>query len=151
MPERNVPEALGVYRNIEQIPTEYRLESYQNLFAEEDLWAVFTAERAALNGELSKERMRAYEYVGKEWKRHMEGYGCHHALVNPTQVEEFISGLLSERTVATVYETYFVQLLLFYEWLWYHPGYPHPYSPVLLAVLDGDACSECWQYRVDLR
>lgn len=155
--KRDVEYWLGVYKSIEEIPTRYRLESFESQFREQDTWDTYLETRDDLK-ESTKEN--SWYPCGDRFKRFMrEEVGRHHALAHPDDIEAYLQHIkhggysikVVERSDNTVYYQHLSPLKTFFNWLVHHVDYPHVYNPVLMAAHSEGITRELWYWQTDYK
>ena len=138
---------LGVYKTLEDVPPWDRLEdrSPQEL-PHDDPFTAFIEHRDDQIGWNSWDK---YLRARDKWQEFMGDRGRHYALADPQHVEDYIDqlrhgGPRDGRTWRTVYANYMAPLNGFFEWMMYHPDYPHVYSPVYMAAAQDGMAREAW-------
>lgn len=81
----------------------------------------------------------------------MRQQGRHHALAKPEHVDEWCQNLQEDRTRQTCYQSYYIRIYHFYDYLKESCRHPHLYNPLLLAAIEYDTTRDLWMYRVDSR
>lgn len=144
---------LGIYKSFSEVPTEHRLSAVERQLEERAIWGEFIQDRQSqLEEGLSDKRRVKYDRCEQRWIEYIEDeMGRHHATADPRHIENWLGQLLDSRTIGTVYDEYFSTIYLFYAWLWYHTEYPHKYSPVVMAAVEGGTTRRCWEYKIELR
>lgn len=137
---------MGVYKRIEDVPTQHRLERYTERYENRDVWAEFCEEYEYDNGS-SEHFKEAVDRAGDHWQTHMSGRGRHHALATPDDVESWCRVLIDEKSLSTAYN-YWVRVKRFYDWLKWHVDHPHVYDPVLMAVVTGEVADQIWEQKL---
>jgi hypothetical protein len=137
---------MGVYKGIADVPPHLRLDQQDSISWGDDLWATFVETRSG-NFD-SKHYLRTFDKTERSWKEHMRDRGRHFACCRPTDVDCWVSDLLDNRTVGTVYSEYWVRLEEFYTWLMNHTEFPHVYNPVLMAAAQYQAAGRIWEYKI---
>ena len=106
---RDVEYWLGVYKSREEVPTRYRLNTFESQFQEEDTWDAYLE----THGDLAKSTKENSWYpCGDRFKKYMEEeVGRHHALPYPDDIESYLQHIkeggysikVTERSDNTVY------------------------------------------------
>lgn len=138
-------ERMGVYTQLEDVPQEYRLDQYADLYAGIDTWQDYTESRPAAFD--STHYQNTLLKAGNSWKAHMQCQERHHALARPADVEDWVQSLANTRTHRTVYSEYWIRVEEFYTWLQFHTDHPHLYHPPLMAVVDGGLAGQLWRLK----
>jgi hypothetical protein len=139
---------MGVYKRLEDVPTEQRLEQYADCYEGRDIWNDWAEQATASNGE----RYEMYvERTERSWKSHMTERGRHHALARPADVEAWSESILDRCKPLSAYQIYFTKLEAFYTWLQFHTGHPHLYHPVWMAAANFDATATIWDAKIARR
>jgi len=133
-----------------EIPSRYRLETFENEYQEKDIWGTYV-EDVVLEQHDSERMQRTLRLSGEAWMEHMQGRGRHYATGSPLDVNEWCNSLLEEKARRTCYDYYFVRIYDFYEYLKYSVSHPHLYNPFLIAATQYDAARYIWMHRVDER
>lgn len=146
---------MGVYKDIDSVPTKYRLQNHEPAYTGRDVWADYFEEKTAVfNGKSTRDR---YEKAGRYLQNFMREAGRHHALAAPEHIERYLTGLRDgdigrrnqSRKLQTVYFEYFQPLEGFYTWLQWHTDHPHVYHPVLMAVVAGGFTRKVWDRKLE--
>ncbi|WP_147441083.1 hypothetical protein [Halorubrum sp. Atlit-26R] len=146
---------MGVYKDIDSVPTKYRLQNHEPAYTGRDVWADYFEEKTAVfNAKSTRDR---YEKAGRYLQNFMREAGRHHALAAPEHIERYLTGLRDgdigrrnqSRKLQTVYFEYFQPLEGFYTWLQWHTEHPHVYHPVLMAVVEGGFTREVWDRKLE--
>jgi len=140
---------MGVYKRIEQVPDERRLNSFAGSYKDRDMWAEFLDVDRPHRYQNWDHYKTKLERAGRRWKDHMDEQGRHHALAQPDDVEAWSQSLLDELTEGTAYR-HWCQVEKFYTWLQYHIDHPHTYQPVWMAVAEHDdgAAGRLWNRKL---
>ena len=138
---------IGVYKQLDDVPPERRLEKFQNQYEGRGAYETFLTESLfeTYDSDRTKEK---YRLAGRRWKEHVEARGRHHALARPVDVETWIGDLLDRVSLNTAYNIYWVKLERFYEWLQRHPEHPHCYHPVLMAAANFEHAGIVWEEKI---
>lgn len=142
----NPDDRMGVYKRIEDVPTQHRLERYTEMYESRDVWTEFCEEYEYNHGS-SEYFEQAVDRAGDHWQTHMSGRGRHHALATPGDVEAWCGVLIDEKSLSTAYN-YWVRIKRFYDWLQWHVDHPHVYNPVLMGVVTGEAAGQIWEQKL---
>jgi len=154
---RDVEYWLGVYKSIEEVPTRYRLETFESQFRDQDTWSDYLATRDDLAESTKK---NSWYPCGDRFKRFMrEEVGRHHALARPDDIDAYLQHIrdggysikVTERSHNTVYYQHLSPLKTFFRWLVHHADYPHVYNPVLMAAHSGDITRKLWYWQTDYK
>ncbi|MFC7047351.1 hypothetical protein ACFQH6_19775 [Halobacteriaceae archaeon GCM10025711] len=137
---------MGVYKQLESVPEEYRLRQYASEYEGRDVWAEYAETRS--DEYESSHYWASVRKAGESWKAHVEGRGRHHALARPGDVETWCAGLAETRTLRTVYTEYWVRLEEFYSWLQFHTDHPHVYQPVIMAAAEYPTAAAIWEQKI---
>lgn len=138
---------MGVYKGLDGVPHESRLEQFRERYRDRDTYGTFLTDY--LLEKYSSDRTREkYELAGRRWKAHIEQRGRHHALARPLDVETWIADLLDRVSLNTAYNTYWVKVERFYWWLQRHVDHPHSYHPVLMAAANLDCAGRVWEKKI---
>lgn len=137
---------MGIYKQINDVPARYRLANFATEYNGRDTWGEYVADRHTNQSEYVDKLLRRFE---RRWKAHMADQGRHHALATPADVEAFCADLVEQNTLSTAYETYWLRLEAFYQWLQTHPDHPHVYHPVLMAAAAHPNAATLWEYRIE--
>lgn len=122
---------MGVYKTLEQVPDERRLQRFNSSYANRNVWAEY------VNAEdPSESKERRLGRCGHHFKDYMAECGRHHALAVPEDIEMWSESLLDEFAKSTAYSHYWNYVKGFYSWLYWHVEHPHVYNPVLMAILE---------------
>lgn len=136
---------MGLYKQLEDVPIEYRLYQYVDGYDGCDVWGNWAAQAVADRAE----RYAVYvERTERSWKSHMTERGRHHALARPTDVEVWANLILDRCKPLSAYQIYFTKLEAFYTWLLYHTAHPHVYHPVWMAAATYDATATIWDAKI---
>lgn len=138
---------MGVYTRLEDVPEQYRLDTYRAQYHGRDIWQAYIDSRPETFD--STHYQNSLTKAGRSWKDHISAYGRHHALARPADVESWVTGLCDGRTLRTVYKEYWVRLEEFYTWLQFHTEHPHVYHPPLMAVVAGGMAEQLWSLKFD--
>lgn len=142
----------GAFHRYEEIPERYRLETFAQQYRGEETWQEYRDEVLFPKHDYSRTIKRTARTGGNSWLEHMEERDRHHALAKPSDVEEWSEELLNgDRTRRYCYETYFVRIYQFYDYLKESYRHPHLYNPLLLAAIEYETTRHLWMYRVDSR
>lgn len=146
----DLTDRLGVYKQISDVPEHHRLEHYEAIYEDRDVWAEYVEETALYEQYESERFEQDTERAAHSWKTHVESQGRHHALARPEDVNTWCSELLRSRVVNTVYNLYWTRIAAFYEWLLWHTDHPHVYDPFLMAAIEYSAgpAGEVWRVKV---
>lgn len=136
---------MGVYKRLDDVPDRYRLANFAAEYDSRDTWAAYVVDRYVDQSEYLDRMLQRFE---RRWKAHMAGIGRHHALATPGDIEAFCTDLVERNTLSTAYETYWLRLEDFYQWLQAHPDHPHVYQPVLMAAAAYPNAATLWKYRI---
>ncbi|MFA1612460.1 hypothetical protein [Halobellus rubicundus] len=139
-------EYLGIYKSIDDVPDMYSLSRLSVGYSDQDLWAEFIESRSHLSEATIK---YTYGRLERLWKPFCEKRGINPAFPDPDDVEDFFAQQLAERSIQTVYDSRFVPLFKFFEWLLHHTEYPHRYNPVVMAAVSGEAGFRLWEKRLE--
>lgn len=143
---------VGAFRQYEDVPSRYCLETYAQQYRDEDTWQRYRDEILLPNHDYSKTIKRTARTGGNSWLDHMDERDRHHALATPADVEAWSQKLLNgDRTRRYCYETYFVRIYQFYDYLKTSYQHPYLYNPLLLAAINYEATRNLWMYRIDTR
>lgn len=134
-----------MYKSFDEIPVEYRLESFSAGFQDRDVWSEWDDVHSDSEWKRAESRR-----VKSRWNAHVEGVGRHYALARPYDVESFVAGLLEEIQLERAYKPYWLFLKRIYHWLMWNTEYPHRYNPVLMASANYPACRQVWDYVMSL-
>lgn len=136
---------MGVYHELADVPDRYRLTQFSDAYTDRDVFQEFLDQEVlpSINTDWARNGVRRQE---RRWKEFMTGRR-HHALATPEDVEEYAVYLLDQNAVKTA-SRYWTRVESFYRWLMWHTGYPHVYSPPLMAAQDG-AAAEIWRFTKD--
>ena len=145
---RNPTDRLGVYKSFEDLPEDYRLESYDEAYHHRDVWGEFLIE-IFFPVHNSYQTQQEARRVGRKWRAVIDEQGRHHALARPADVELFCARVLDEVEPRTAYKAYWGKLEQFYEWLCWHTDHPHRYNPVLMAANEHERAREIWNTKVE--
>ena len=145
---------VGVYKRLEDVPDRYRLQNHQTAYESRDVWEDFFEEKTEAFD--TKSTRNRYEKAGRYLKNFLSDTGCHHALLTPDYVEDFLIALRDgnvgrhshTRNIQTVYFEYFQPVEAFYTWLEWHTEYPHVYHPVRMAAIEGGYTREVWNRKL---
>jgi hypothetical protein len=138
---------LGVFKHYADVPPAYRLDQYEAAYADRNVWQSFLTEYLFERYNSARFKTDA-QRVEREWKRHMNDCGRHYALARPTDVESWCERLCESYSLKTAYNSYWVRIERFYEWLLWHRAYPHTYQPVVMAALEGPAAQRIWREKM---
>jgi len=138
---------MGVYKRLEDVPTERRFEQFHDEYEGEDTYETFLTEYLfeKYNSDRTKEK---YRLAGRRWKDHVEKRGRHHALAHPVDVDSWMADLLDQVSLNTAYNVYWVKIERFYRWLQNHPDHPHLYHPVLMAAANFEHPGTVWEEKI---
>lgn len=136
---------MGPFKRLEDVPPEFRLENREQQFEDEDIWSRYYEVKYSDMSESTQDKAR---WFAKTWKEHMAERGRHHAFARPEDIEAYLTNFSADRTMTTMYESYFAVLHSFYDWLWTHTDYPHAYNPVMMAAVEGGVAREIFDYRI---
>lgn len=138
---------MGVYKELADVPDRYRLTQFSAAFDGRDVWQEYYDQK--LSNELSSDSSeRRYRLTSESWNEHMDEQGRHHALAKPADVDSWVEVLLDEYTIKTATGNYWRKLNGFYEWLMWHPEYPHVYNPVWMAAAKDGATRKVWNEQM---
>ena len=151
----NAGNRMGIYKIIDSVPDRYRLQNYSSGYTGTDVWNDYFVEKIEKFD--TRSTHDRYEKAGRYFKSFMQEVGRHHALADPSHIEEFLISLRDgdigryngTRTLQTVYFEYFQPIEEFYSWLQWHTDHPHVYHPVLMAVVDGGFANEVWKQKLE--
>lgn len=146
----NPAKRMGVFKQLENVPSRYRLNTYSASYEGRDVWSEFMDERGEdFPSENTKYKVNR---AGERWGDFMESRSNHYALPVPEDVEDYFDYLLTERDlkVSTTYRQYGDYLERFFSWLLYHTEHPHVYNPVLMSVVENPngASGEVWDEKI---
>lgn len=139
----DVAARMGVYKTFEDVPTRYRLETFEDYYADRSPWVEWFEQ--ATDSEWSRTQ---YDRAGRHWCKHMHGQGRHYALARPTDAALWAEDLLENRAPRTAKE-YWNPIEQFYKWFMWHTDHPHRYHPLLMAFneCETDALTEIWNAK----
>jgi hypothetical protein len=140
-------ERMGVYTRLEDVPEQYRLDTYVARYQGRDIWQDYIDSRPTTFD--SSHYQNSLRKAGRSWDDHTSARGRHHALAHPADVESWVAGLRESRTLRTVYTEYWVRLEEFYSWLQFHTDHPHVYHPPLMAAVEGGVAGRLWRQKFD--
>lgn len=141
---------LGVYKQLEEVPSRYRLTQHAAAYRDKDTWETFLKDH--LFPQYSSDRYQQdTRRAGQLWKEHMVDRGRHHALATPADVDKWCKSLLNKRNVRTTYNHYWVRLERFYDWLLTRTDHPHVYHPFLMAAAKYETAGRIWEAKVRSR
>jgi hypothetical protein len=138
---------MGVYTRLEDVPAQYRLDTYAAEYHGRDVWQEYIDSRPATFD--STHYRNSLTKAGSSWVDHVSARDRHHALAHPADVESWVLGLRADRTLQTVYKEYWVRLEEFYSWLQFHTDHPHVYHPPLMAAVRDGVAGQLWQQKFD--
>jgi len=139
---------MGIYKRVQDVPTERRLEQYADRYENNDVWNDWAEKATASNGERYEIYVKRTE---RSWKSHMTERGRHHALARPSDVEVWAETVLDRCKPLSAYQIYFTKLEAFYTWLQFHTDHPHLYHPVWMAADEFDATAAIWDAKMARR
>ncbi len=140
---------MGVYKRLEDIPDHHRLDQYEALFENQDVWSDYVDSQS--NAFDSDHYHATFRKAGQSWKNHLNERGRHHALATPHDVETWVRSLAETRLLRTVRTEYWVRVEEFYSWLQFHTEYPHVYHPVLMAAGQYETARAVWMTKFEDR
>lgn len=141
---------MGVYKQLEAVPTEHRLSNYSDRYDGWDVWSEYLVTELLPTHNSYRVKQTA-RLAARRWKEHMCERGRHHALATPADVETWCFSLLESVTVQTAYKTYWTKFERFYEWLRWHTDHSHLYNPFLMAAAHREAAGRIWNVKMELR
>jgi hypothetical protein len=133
---------MGIYKQLNDVPSRSRLERFSSTFETRDVWDEFVNSR---NPNFDSNAYRAtLRKAGSAFTSYIESRGRHHACARPVDVEAWLAELTETRTLNTVYSEYWIRVEEFFTWLQRHPGYPHVYHPVWMAAASYPTAQALW-------
>lgn len=146
----NPAKRMGVFKQLEEVPTRYKLNTFSESYGGRDVWTEFMEERGEdFPSENTKYKVNR---AGERWEDFMESRSSHYALPVPDDVEAYFDYLLTvgDMKVSTTYRQYGDYLERFFDWLLYHTEHPHVYNPVLMSVVENPngASGEVWDEKI---
>jgi hypothetical protein len=150
---RTPEEHTGVFTRYDDIPARYRLETFADAYADDDttIYRYFETVHLPQYEPVSESHRERVHRACQQWIEHMDSRGRHHALATPTDVNTWCETLMTNRTVATCYKSYYSRIYAFYEYLQRSYRHPHLYNPLLLAAVDHEPTRSIWMERVNDR
>ena len=142
---------LGVFKTLNEVPPHRRLDVFADEYADEDTYGDYCEDALfpEYDSKGTRERARAAD---NRWRDHMNAAGRHHALADPAHVETWATGLLDDMAPRSAYETHWVRIEGFYDWLCNRTDHPHSYSPVLMAAaVPSSAARAVWDIKLGRR
>lgn len=140
----------GALQHLEEIPSRYRLETYESEYRGEDVWDDYV-HQVVLQEHDSERMRRTLRLAGDSWLEHMHDRGRHHALASPDDANAWCEDLIEEKARRTCYDYYFIRIYDFYDYLRSSSQHPHLYNPLVLAATRYDTVRHIWMHRIDER
>lgn len=136
----NYPSA---YKSFSDIPTDFRLESYEYTFEGENLLDEYISSEFHNEG-YHEDYVKRIKHAMESWRKICNKRGCHPALASPNVVKVWCTKLLQERSKLTIKYNYMVIINNFYRYMMWHVDFPHTYNPVQFAVREYTIVSKVW-------
>lgn len=146
---KNPTQWMGVYKELNDVPSERRLSQYADWYENRDVWSEW-AEIATEQHQSDRYSMYT-DRAGRSWKDHMAERGRHHALARPDDIEAWCEKILDRCTPLSAYQIYFTRIEPFYTWLQQHRDHPHCYHPVWMAAANEGATATIWESKMEGR
>jgi len=140
-------ERAGVYKQIDDVPTRYRLYQHAAAYDGRDVWKEYLTDYFFENFDSDYTR-EVTRRAGDDWKDHMADRGRHHALATPEDVETWCVALLERMQVGSAYRNYWPKLERFYTWLQTHTEHPHVYHPIRMAAAEYPNAGDIWKKKI---
>lgn len=138
---------MGVFKEIDEVPTRYRFHQFSNRYDGQDVWEEYLEYYLSTRGDSSSKRNRADRAI-RRWKSLMNDVDRHYALAHPRDIEKFSTVLLREYEPNYGYDCYWSQIERLYTWLLWHRDHPHRYHPFWMAAAKFEASSEMWNVKM---
>lgn len=137
------PDYPSVYDSVGDIPDHLRLRTYEDEYADIDLWDEFFEDQYAGRG-FSEAHIATVRNAGERWRDFCAEQNRHHAFVDPDLVKKWCEQLSKEYSKTTIQTDYLQYLVIFYRFLTWNVDYPHIYNPVVFAIHEYDIVQSIW-------
>lgn len=143
---KHIPDYPSVYDSFEDVPDHLRLRTFEDDYADVDLWAEFLEDQYS-GREYGQRHLETMENAGNEWREFCADRGRHYAFAHPGLIKDWCAQLREDYSKATILQRYLRFLMMFYRYLLLNVEYPHVYNPCVYAVHEYELVESIWTWR----